>query len=58
MEDCIKSGLDSELVDPDSGANIEHKCRQLAEVIHPAAKRDLLFPDSGQTKSLHNLPAS
>ena len=58
VEDCIKSGLDSELVDPDSGASIEHKCQQLAEASHPAARPDVLFPESGWTKSLQNLPAS
>ena len=58
VEDCIKSGLDSEFVDPDSGASIEHKCQQLAEVSHPAARPDVLFPESGWTKSLQNLPAS
>ena len=57
-EDYIKIGLDSELVDPDSGASIEHKCQQLAEVSHPAAKLGVLFPESGWTKSLQNLPAS
>ena len=55
-EDCIQGGLDSKLVNPDGGVNIEHKRQQLAEVGYPAAKPDVLFPESGLTKLLKNLP--
>ena len=57
VQDYVTNGLESELIDPDGGANIERKHHELATACGSVVDLDLTvsFPKDGWTKSLKKL---